>query len=444
MTGLRTLWGRTLAIVVAAVIAAELLTAVLFNALVLLPELNRIARTTAASVAAVADALAEVDPEHRGRLLARLPEAGWLDLRPDTTPPDADGGRPRFLERVFMAALLEALGDRADLVWRTDGRGRLWVHLTIGEDGYWIGVRSLPRLSIVGLFALCALISAALAALVATRLTTGLLSPLAALGRASEALTLSRLPDPLPEVGPDDLARVTRSFNLMTARLRADDARRRTVLAGISHDARTPVTKLRLALALMRPEEPALMASAERQLDVIEHILSQFLTFARGFEAEQVAPVAVEKLLGDLAERFAADGLVVTPPAAGLRAPGRTEALHRALANLVENALRYGAPPVCLEAVARDARVDFVVTDAGPGLDPADVERLRQPFARGDEARTGDRDGTGLGLAIADEVAALHGGHLAFARTAEGFQATLSIPRPAIPAPLGDRRGIAS
>lgn len=423
----RSLWGRTLAVTVAAVLVAEILTLVSFNVFVLLPELNRLARATAESLVTISQAAALVGPGDRDRLVAQLDRTEWLDLRRDTTPPDDQGGRPRVLERVFMRALVEALGDREDLSWRTDSRGRLWVHLMLGPDGYWIGVKSLPRLGILGLLALCAAISAALCAIVATHFTTSVLKPMTTLRRASEHLTLTSLPPPLPEDGPVDVAAVTRSFNMMTRRLREADAERRLVLAGISHDVRSPLTKLRLALAMMPERDPELMASAERQLDAIERILSQFLNFSRGFSAEEPGKVSLRLLMKDIAERFTPEGVEVTVPAADWTFVGRTEALHRAVCNLVENALAYGAPPVTVRCEMDASTLNVVVSDGGKGFSSEQADVLRQPFVRGEIARSVEGAGTGLGLAIVDEVARLHGGRLEFASTASGFEARLCL-----------------
>nr|WP_246733932.1 ATP-binding protein [Oharaeibacter diazotrophicus] len=200
------------------------------------------------------------------------------------------------------------------------------------------------------------------------------------------------------------------------------------VLAGISHDVRTPLTKLRLALSMMHAEDRALMDAAERQIDAMERILSQFLTFARGFAAEPPAAISVRDLLDAFDARYGAEGVVVAPPDADATLQGRPEALRRALANLVDNALRYGAAPVGLEADVRDDRIRFVVSDAGEGIAPDEVDRLRQPFVRGDAARSADGTGTGLGLAIVDEIARLHGGEVVYARADGRFRATLDLP----------------
>jgi len=425
----RTLWGRVLASTVAAVIAAEVLTIASFTGLVLVPEMRRIARATAESVVAVADAAAEVGPAGRARLIGHLERSGWLELRDDADVPDDGGGRPLLVERVFMTALADALGPRGDLYWRTDVLGKLWVHIAIGDRGYWVSIRTLPRLGILGLFAICALASAAISAVVATSFTRKLLKPLTELRVASERATLVDLPGDLPEAGPRDLAAVTRSFNGMMRRLQDADNERRMVLAGISHDVRTPLTKLRLALSMMHAEDRALMDSAERQIDAMERILSQFLTFARGFAAEPVATIAVGDLLAEFDARYGADGVVVEPPPAGATLRGRPEALRRALANLIDNALRYGAAPVRLGVDVRDERIGFVVSDAGDGIAPEEVDRLRQPFVRGDSARCADGTGTGLGLAIVDEIARLHGGEVVYARANGRFRATLDLPR---------------
>ncbi|WKL56699.1 ATP-binding protein [Asticcacaulis sp. ZE23SCel15] len=423
----QSLWRQLLILTALVLMLAQILSMTLFAVMVLRPDLHRVAETTAHNLAAVIDASAEAPPEARAVMIARLQDSKWIALWPGDIPPDASGPAPRPMERAFMRALVKALGDREDLYWRTDGNRRLWIHVNFGPDPYWISLRSMSPRGPTGMMLVCTLVSAALSLFVAWLIGVKALKPLQTLREASERLDLSGRNSTLPEDGPTEIAAVSKSFNRMTQRLAQGEADRALVLAGISHDVRTPLARLKLALAMMKGDDAALMDSANRQIDTIDRIMSQFLTFARGFEAEAEAYLEAQALINELIVAYADAG--VDGSADGGPILCRPEAVRRALANLLENALRYGEAPVHLSARLSEEGWVLSVRDSGQGIPEMHTEALRQPFTRGNEARTPAQPGSGLGLAIADKVARLHEGELRFTHHAEGFEAALILPR---------------
>ena len=420
----KTLWGQTLASAVIAMVAAQLISLVLFNVLIVRPERQRVSRAPAESIATLSDAFADATPQQRKNMTDRLRSSGWIDVWRGATPPDDSGPRPRLMERVFMRQLADALHGQTDFYWRTDHQRKLWVHVYLGPEPYWISIKSPPQLRPTGLMLICILVSGALAAIVATA-TARMLRPLHDLKAAAEGMSLSDLPEPVREDGPDDIAAVSRSFNLMTARLRQADKERALILAGISHDVRTPLAKLKLAFAMMKGDDD-LRKSADRQIDAIDRILSQFLTFARGYEAEAPAMLSARKLREEMSELYANAGVVVVDGPDG-RIPCRPEATRRAVMNLVENAVRYGGRPIELSTVRDASGWTIRVRDHGAGVPPEKLAAIREPFVRGDAARGPDALGAGLGLAIADKVARLHGGRLDLQNLSDGFEARLVL-----------------
>jgi two-component system osmolarity sensor histidine kinase EnvZ len=204
----------------------------------------------------------------------------------------------------------------------------------------------------------------------------------------------------------------------MASNLESMERERAMVLAGISHDLRTPLSRLRLALEMSGAESSA---SDAMIADIVEMdaIIGQFLDFARGAdEAKSEADLNAE--IADLAEHYHRVGKRVSfKPDGNARFRFARLAVRRAIANLVDNALRYAGEPVEIETAERDGEVIVEVRDRGPGIPPAEVERLKRPFTRLDGSRTGPA-GSGLGLAIVERVAHAHGGRLELAPRPDG------------------------
>jgi len=256
-----------------------------------------------------------------------------------------------------------------------------------------------------------------------------LAKPLAELADAVDKVAEGKRPDPLPEDGPQEISRVARNVNRMAANLEQLERDRSTMLAGISHDIRTPLTRLRLASEISVNDAQSRDEMAA-DIDEIDRIVTQFLDFARGTPKEAPEQADLQIVLAAIAHKAASRGLPVSwqsgPDAIVVNA--YPAAFERMLMNLIENAHRYGKPPVELLLRRDGAMVDIDVVDAGAGVRAADVERLKQPFVRGDHARGGAM-GAGLGLAIVERLAKWHDGSFdLLPRSGGGTVARLRIP----------------
>jgi signal transduction histidine kinase len=235
----------------------------------------------------------------------------------------------------------------------------------------------------------------------------------------------------------EELAELTRAFNEMAERVERLVRGQKELLANVSHELRSPLARIRVALELV-PRDAATetrLSDVERDLAELERLVDDVLTTAR-LEATglptHLGPVHAVTLLGELVERARLDPVtaradVRVSPSEALELVGDETLLRRALWNLVENAAKYGAPPVTLGAARRGSAVVLSVADDGPGIHATERERVLDPFYRGDAARTPSRAGesprgVGLGLTLARQVAEVHGGAIEIgpASTVEG------------------------
>jgi two-component system, OmpR family, osmolarity sensor histidine kinase EnvZ len=423
----QSLWGQVFAGTVTVIALGQILSTLLFALLVLRPELIRVSKIMAENVAAVTTFVENVEPDERARLIKLLGQSSYIEVWPGSEPPDGLGPRPRLLERVFMRQLVVAMGGKSDLYWRTDRDRKLWLRLHAGNEAYWVSVKSIPTLGPTGLVLASGLVSLGLALCLAYGVNLRLMRPLEVLKGATENFRLSAGAVKLSEDGPREIASLSRSFNLMTERLMQTEADRTMILAGISHDLRTPLAKLRLQLDLMPNTDEALKASAHRQVENIDRILSQFMLYARGFDAEPIRGFDPDALILDLIKDYGDQGVVEINGPSVPAFTGRIEAVRRALGNLIENALNYGSKPVEIAVTAANHGLIFVVRDRGPGVSPDRLSRIIEPFVRGDEARGAERQGTGLGLAMVEKIARLHEGRLELENIEGGFEARLIL-----------------
>ena len=253
--------------------------------------------------------------------------------------------------------------------------------------------------------------------------------PLKTLADAADELGRNINRPPLAETGPTEVASAARAFNTMQSRLAAWLRERTQVLAAMSHDLKTPITRLRLRAELL--EDAQLRTKFENDLREMEAMVASALDFLRGMDnGEVVRPVDVHALLESLQADLQETGGVVTIEGhAASPYPGRPQALKRCLANLLENAIKYGGTAkVVIDDNAE--RLQISILDEGPGLPPDQLEKVFEPFYRVEGSRNRDTGGTGLGLAIAKNVVELHGGRITLSNRSEGgLAAMLSLPR---------------
>lgn len=321
------------------------------------------------------------------------------------------------------------LGDPSRVVATQTPDSQLWVR-SARDPARWIVLRTpsyRPRLldSALLLSVLAGLIALAAAGLAARLLTR----PLERLATQAPALLAGAPTDASLDGSSREVRRLADAIGDAGERLRAAARERELMLAGISHDLRTPLARLRLALELGDAGDPDRRAAMVADLEELDRALEQCLAFVREGRDEAVQPTDLATLAGQLlALRLQPDDWQLEGPAE-LVAPVRATLLRRALGNLMDNAERYGAPPFSVALVREGKNLQLRVADRGAGAPPDLLARLGQPFVRGDAARGGG--GSGLGLSIAARAARLHGGELVLAnRPGGGFEAIVRLPAP--------------
>lgn len=304
-----------------------------------------------------------------------------------------------------------------------DAHGRTHM-LVIGLPRYLL---STPDLFDPVYLALIVVMSAALASLVAWFS----IKPLRQLTRATQAFSLLEEPRPLAETGPYEVRNAIATFNLMQRRVSEGHRERTGMLAAISHDLQTPLTRLQLRLDEV--SDQAVRAQLGADLSIMQSIVRDGLDLARSSDnREPWSRVDIDSLLASIAADAVDLGVEVEIGAlCRLSIPTKIDAMTRCVTNLVENAVKYGGGAL-IDCHATRARLDITISDEGPGIPSTDLERMFEPFVRGEQSRSRATGGTGLGLTIARAQAKLFGGDVSLAlREGGGTVATISIALPA-------------
>lgn len=225
--------------------------------------------------------------------------------------------------------------------------------------------------------------------------------------------------------GPQEIREVNQAFNHMIYTLDQTERDRRIMLAGISHDLRTPLTRIRLSAEMM-PDDDFLKEGLIYDVEDMDAILNQFISFMRDGSDEEPQDTDINMLLQELIIQFKPLDIRFTPQELPV-IQARSLSLKRLIGNLINNAKRYGAEPIEISAQADDEQLLISVADHGEGIPADKIADLMQPFVRGNDART--VQGSGLGLAIVKRIVDIHEGQLFIHNRAQGgLEAVISLP----------------
>ena len=378
----------------------------------------------------------------RDALLAGFGHGQDLSAEMSRGPPVGDlTEMPAPLQRIYHIHANDVPLGSSHSHWRNlllygspeDHRVLFAFHL---PDGHWLHVSALPGpdRSDHGLFFMVTFLAmTTVAGGVSLWTIRRLVAPVRALAAAAEALGRDVNAAPLPEGGPTEVAKAAAAFNQMAARIRRFVADRTELLTAIGHDLRTPITRLKLRAEFMEDDEQRTKMLAD--LEELETMVSATLAFGRDARStEPVVQLDLAELLRTVLDEAGdnrpevADRLVYEGPQ-HLTLRARALNLKRALTNLVTNAVNYGGSAQIQLHEPAGGMVRIEVTDTGPGIPPGELDRVFEPFHRGDQSRNKETGGVGLGLPIARNILRAHGGDVVLSnQPGGGVKATVTLP----------------
>lgn len=385
-------------------------------------------------------ALTHSAPDLRRELLLELASSEGIRIftLEDTDVVDPPPHNPLMPE--IAAIVRERLGADTRFSGGLNGVPGFYISFNIEDDKYWLMLErerltGLTREQWLGWAVMVGLLSVLGAALISSLVNR----PLARLTAAARAIAKGERPARLPEKGSQEIIEANRSFNQMVEDLAQVEKDRAVILAGISHDLRTPLARmgLEVEMANLSPEARDGMQSDIAQMDAI---IGQFLDYAKPTEAATFVPVNLSEMLADVGREAARipDLHVKTDLMPGVHVMGNATDLRRVINNIIENARRYGKTPdtsctdidivLRVKATGHGRRAVIEIGDHGVGVPPDQIAQLMKPFTRLDSAR-GQANGAGLGLAIVERVLTRHNAGLEVRnRESGGFLLQVALP----------------
>ena len=427
----RSLLWRTVLLLALLMVAGHFASMEIFRAAEREPRAVQVAQQITSVVNLTRSALITANPAKRLDLLRDLSQQEGIEVYADAPNEPVEALPERPITRLITLELQRRLGEHTQLLGTRGSLHGVWVNFNIDELEYWVRlprerIERTEQLRWIGWGVLILLLSVIGAFLIVARINR----PLRELTRAAAAIGRGETPPPVVETGPAEVRTLSRAFNEMATDLQRADTDRALLLAGVSHDLRTPLSRIRLGVEMLDDKTDAsLREGMVQDVEDIDAVITQFLDFARiAAEQSNLAELDLNELVHAVSERYQRQGKhVIARPGAVPLLKLQALAIQRLLTNLIDNALRHGGDAVEIETARDRARVRLSVLDRGPGIPAADAERMLQPFTRLNEARS--TPGSGLGLAIVDRIAKMHGGSVnLLAREGGGLEARVEFP----------------
>jgi two-component system osmolarity sensor histidine kinase EnvZ len=423
---------------IAVFIAFEILAALAVVWFLMLPLARRAADDFGELLALSAQTWSELPPMTRPAFERHLVEMHGIELRL-APPADAREHEGRdFYVRHVQGSLQSQFGEAVEIAAsERDGERWHWVAVPSGGRVLWVGfphsrVGTQPVATALVTLAVGVLLAIMAAAWLARRIV----APLERLDAAAAQLGRGERPELLAETGPRELAALAQRVNALVREVHELLDGRTTLLAGLSHDLRTPLARMRLAVEMLsRRPDPALIERLELDIEEMNRLVGEMLELARGLGREVPREVDVAELLEQLARRAREAGASVTVAAEPCVVTAAPMALRRLLGNLLANAQRYGGTGTVELLARRDAgTVRIGVLDRGPGIPPEQLEAVFRPFHRVESSRSRGTGGSGLGLAIVRQLAQANGWTVTLEnRAGGGLAAWVTLPDDVLP-----------
>ncbi|KND56426.1 Osmolarity sensory histidine kinase EnvZ [Candidatus Paraburkholderia kirkii] len=401
------------------------------------PRAQRVALQLVAVVKLTRTALLYSDPDLRRALLQDLESNEGVRVYPRETTDKYKLQPDESLNRLIERDVRGRLGNETIIAQSVNDIPGVWISFKIDDDDYWVALDRDQLDTVTGLqWAGWGVFALALSLFGAAFITSLVNRPFARLALAARKVGSGQSPEPLPERGMGVAAETNRSFNQMVQDLEQLEADRALMLAGISHDLRTPLARLRLETEMSPSDETTKLAMID-DIEQMDMIIGRFLDYARPMQRMPEA-VDLSMIASELAARFQADDGVVmrTDLAQGAVIKGDPTDARRVVGNLLENARKYGRSEhddiarITLQTRVAHGRVELSVMDEGRGIPDDQVALITRPFYRVDAART-QANGTGLGMAIVQRLVTRQRGTLRLRNRTPlpGFEVTIDFPQ---------------
>lgn len=429
----QTLLWRSVALIALLLVLAHLAWLQIFQMSTREPRARQVSQQIVSAVNLTRAALVTAEPSKRYGLLGEIAEREGIQVHV-AQPNEILTALPKTGFYDFIDHDLKSqLGPNTRFTLARDGVEGIWVSFEIDGDGFWVLMPE-SRLAAdhswrwIGWGALVLLLAVGGAFLIVARINR----PLRALTEAAAQFGRGATPPPVDESGPSEIRTLSHAFNQMAIDRKKLDDERALLLAGVSHDLRTPLARIRIGIEMMDDKgDPSLREGIVQDIEDIDAAINQFLDFARAAASENPTPDAnLNQLVAELAQKYERAGkpLTLQVDEAAPPLPLRLLSMQRLIGNLIDNAFRYGGGKEVTVRTGRTADAAFVeVLDRGPGIPPEQAERMLQPFTRMDAARS--TSGTGLGLAIVDRIAKMHNGSISLLpREGGGLCARVELP----------------
>jgi two-component system, OmpR family, osmolarity sensor histidine kinase EnvZ len=427
----RTLLGRMALVIIASLIISQALSLLVFREYNRGPQ-SQLSQTLMVShLKTIKAALESLPPEQHKTFIDRIKETEGIQVISQTAIESPPGRIPKTPQlQSFNKTIQQQLGEKTELFVQNKPERTFWVRLSINDKPVWV---TFPRTRVEQLVPWAWLgwgtAGLALALFGAYFVARRVNQPMQLLADAANKIGRGEYPQPIPETGPAEIQSLAHTFNKMNADLLRLDHERALLLAGVSHDLRTPLARLRLGIEMLGDKaDPKMKSSMEQDIEDMNRIIAQFLNFAQQENTEAVSEGSVNELVQSVCARFVQAGKKLRVELGAIPTISfRPLALRRLLNNLIENALRYADGDITVQTKVEHNQLMLSVLDHGPGIPLTETERLKQPFTRMDSSRGGET-GSGLGLAIVERIAQLH--HAKFEllpREGGGLEARISF-----------------
>jgi two-component system osmolarity sensor histidine kinase EnvZ len=431
----RTLLWQTFTLIALLVVLALAAWSQIFRYFEEVPRARSLSQMVVSVVNLTRTALLNAETGRRQELLIDLAALEGIRIYPAEATDRLEPLPDERIMRLIIRDVRRQLGAETRFAGAWEGLPGFWVsfHLEPEDpDQYWVllpaeRLQQTSPLEWMGWTAAALLLALAGAYLIVSRVGR----PLSSVAGAARMVGRGETPAQLPEDGPEEIAEVASAINQMAGDLARLDADRRLILAGVSHDLRTPLARLRLGVE-MSGAPAADIEAMGTDIEEMDRIIGQFLDFGRDEADPAMQPLDLAALVREVSDNYRRRGLplqVDLPEA--LLLPGRPLAIRRALTNLIDNALRYAGEDrtIDITLAVHAAEAVLEVADRGPGIPEHEAERMKHPFTRLDAARSNTK-GSGLGLAIVDRIMKRLGGRLdLLPRAGGGLRACLVFPQ---------------